>query len=131
MKAFLRKHRNKIRIIKAIVAALLVAFIIIDIILVAKGSKGWPTFSRVVKLNRTSLIWLTFLYGGLVAKVFYNRKVVQKTSEVSGFFAFMSVVILLFALGRIIDVEISTAYEFLLLVCGGILAYRVWPQYTY
>jgi hypothetical protein len=105
----------------------------IDIVLVMLEQHDFPTFSWVVRDNRTNLIWLTFLFGGLVAKIFYNRKVNLKDSEVSGFLAFLVMLILLFVLGQMMKesgIHLDSKYQFLLLASGGILAYRVWPQYV-
>ncbi|MGQ8335031.1 hypothetical protein ACUNWD_00655 [Sunxiuqinia sp. A32] len=130
MKAFLQRNRRTIRIIRTIAGILFGLMIIIDIVLVNLEGKGFPTFSKVIRDNRTELIWFSFFYGGLMAKVFFNRRVDIKAKELSGFIAFMMMVILLFALGQLIPVELGTGYQVLLMVCGGVLAYRVWPQYS-
>jgi hypothetical protein len=128
MRTFLKSQLKTIRIVKVIVASLLAVMILIDVVLVMLEKKNFPTFSWVIRDNRPSLIWFTFLFGGLVAKVFYNRKVRVKESEVTGFLAFTSIVALLFVLGRLIETTDSW-HQLFILVCGGILAYRVWPQY--
>jgi len=133
MKAFLQRNVKGLRIIKAIVASLLGIMVLIDIVLVMLEQKGFDSFSWVVRDNRSSLIWLTFLFGGLVSKIFYNRKVDLKEWEVSGFLTFMVMTILLFAFGQLIfqyGIKVDTEYQFMLLVSGAILAYRAWPQYS-
>lgn len=82
-----------------------------------------------MKNLRHRLIWFTFLYGGLVAKIFYNRKVGEQEKEATGLLAFFSMVFLLFVIGRNLETAPSLFLQVLLLVTGGILAYRAWPQY--
>jgi len=130
MKTYLQSKVKYIKMVKAVVASLLGAMILIDIVLVALDKKGYPTFSWVVRDNRAHLIWLTFLYGGLIAKIFYNRKVQIKESEATGFLTFATIVLLLYFLGHLIDVKVGPPYQLLILLSGGILAYRAWPQYT-
>ena len=103
--------------------------VIIDVVLVTLEGKEFPTFSLVVKELRHRLIWFTFLYGGLVAKIFYNRKVGEKEKEVTGLMAFFSIVFLLFVIGRQLETAPSSFLQMVLLLSGGILAYRAWPQY--
>lgn len=129
MKAYLQSKVKIIRIAKVVVASLLGVMVVIDIVLVALEKKGFPSFSWVVRDHRTQLIWLTFLFGGLVAKVFYNRRVNLKESEASGFLTFFVMIALLFILGHLIETKISTLNELIILLSGGLLAYRVWPQY--
>jgi peptidoglycan/LPS O-acetylase OafA/YrhL len=128
-KRFLKNHLSEIRTIKIIVAVLLALMVIIDIVLVALETKDFPTFSFVVKNLRHRLIWFTFLYGGLVSKIFYNRKVDEKEKEVTGLLAFFSMVVLLFVIGRNLETAPGLYLQVLLLVTGGIMAYRAWPQY--
>ena len=128
-KRFLKNHLSEIRTIKIIVAVLLALMVIIDIVLVALETKDFPTFSFVVKTLRHRLIWFTFLYGGLVSKIFYNRKVGEKEKEVTGLLAFFSMVVLLFVIGRNLETAPGLFLQVLLLVTGGIMAYRAWPQY--
>ena len=128
-KRFLKNHLSEIRTIKIIVAVLLALMVIIDIVLVALETKDFPTFSFVVKNLRHRLIWFTFLYGGLVSKIFYNRKVGEKEKEVTGLLAFFSMVVLLFVIGRNLETAPGLFLQVLLLVTGGFMAYRAWPQY--
>jgi peptidoglycan/LPS O-acetylase OafA/YrhL len=128
-KRFLKNHLSEIRTIKIIVAVLLALMVIIDIVLGALETKDLPTFSFVVKTLRHRLIWFTFLYGGLVSKIFYNRKVGEKEKEVTGLLAFFSMVVLLFVIGRNLETAPGLFLQVLLLVTGGIMAYRAWPQY--
>lgn len=128
-KRFLKSHLSEIRTIKIIVAAMLGLMVLIDIVLVALETKDFPTFSYVVKNTRHRLIWFTFLYGGLVSKIFFNRKVGDKEKEITGLLAFFSMVLLLFVIGRSLEVAPSLFLQVLLLVSGGIMAYRAWPQY--
>ena len=129
MKPLSEQNKKALRTIKIVVAALLGIMVVIDIVLVSLEDRGFPTFSEVIKNDRTSLIWLNFLLGGLVAKVFYNRKVTTKEHEISGFFTFLAMLVLLFFLGKLFTIQIETPYHLLIMVCGGILAYRAWPQY--
>lgn len=126
---FLKSHLSEIRTVKIVVAALLGLMVLIDVALVTLEGKDFPTFSYVVKNLRHRLIWFTFLYGGLVAKIFFNRKVGGQEKEVTGLLAFFSMVFLLFMIGRNLETEPGLSLQVLLLVSGGILAYRAWPQY--
>lgn len=128
-KRFLKNHLSEIRTIKIVVATLLGLMVLIDIVLVTMEGKDFPTFSYVVKDLRHRLIWLTFLFGGLVAKIFYNRKTSDKKKEITGMFAFFSMVLLLFVIGRNLETAPGLLLQLLLLVCGGMLAYSAWPQY--
>lgn len=126
---FLKRHLSEIRTIKIVVAVMLGLMLLIDIVLVTLEGKDYPTFSYVVKNLRHRLIWFTFLYGGLMAKIFYNRKVGEKEKEVTGLLAFFSMVFLLFVIGRQLETAPSLFLQVILLVTGGIMAYRAWPQY--
>lgn len=128
MRAFLKRYVKSIRVVKAIVAALLGIMVIIDIVLVMLEQKNYPTFSWVIRDNRPTLIGLTFLIGGLIAKVYYNRKVKVKDQEWTGFLAFMSVVAMLTVLGHSIE-AIGYINELIVILCGGVVAHRIWPQY--
>lgn len=125
----LKKHTGTIRKIKIVIASLLGVMVLIDVVLVALEKYGYPTFSWVVRDNRTSLVWLTFLFGGLVAKVFYNRTVKKASSETKGFMIFFTMVIILAVMGRSCVVPMDTYGEFLILIAGGLFAHGVWPQY--
>lgn len=125
----LKKHTGAIRKIKIVIASLLGIMVLIDVVLVALEEYGYPTFSWVVRDNRTSLIWLTFLFGGLVAKVFYNRTVRKPVSETKGFMVFFTIVIILAVVGRSCVIPMDTYGEFMILVAGGLFSHGVWPQY--
>lgn len=125
----LKKHTGAIRKIKMVIAGLLGVMVLIDVVLVALEQYGYPTFSWVVRDNRTSLVWLTFLFGGLVSKVFYNRTVKRATSETKGFMVFFTMVIILAVIGRSCVIPMDTFGEFMILVAGGLFAHSVWPQY--
>lgn len=129
LKRFLKRHLSEIRTIKIVVAVMLGLMVLIDIVLVTLEGKDYPTFSYVVKNLRHRLIWFTFLYGGLLSKIFYNRRVGDRKKEVTGLLAFFSIVFLLFVIGRSLETAPSLFLQLLLLATGGILAYRVWPQY--
>lgn len=132
MKAFLHKHPTAIRRTRIVLASLLGAMIVVDLVLVFLDGKGFPTFSRVIDRDQNEFIWLAFLYGGLVAKVFFNRQVKEKGREVTGALAFGCIVLLLYLLGRQMNghlPDLPLGYQFLLLLFGGFLAHRVWPQY--
>ncbi|GGG46950.1 hypothetical protein GCM10011414_15770 [Croceivirga lutea] len=103
--------------------------IIIDIVLVALGDE-YPTFSEIVKDQRSELIWLNFLLGGLVGKVFYNRVVYTKKPEISGFFAFLSILVLLGFLGQLESFQLETWHQLLVMITGAIVGQRIWPQYV-
>ena len=90
----------------------------------------YPTFSEIVKEHRSELIWLNFLLAGLIAKVFYNRKVYTKKREISGFFAFLVIVALLFLLGRVDGFTVNGWQQIAVMVSGAVVAQRVWPQYV-
>lgn len=129
LKRFLKRHLSEIRTIKIVVAVMLGLMVLIDIVLVMLEGKDYPTFSLVVKNLRHRLIWFTFLYGGLMAKIFYNRRVAERKKEITGLLAFFSIVFFLFVIGRHMETAPSLLLQVLLLVTGGILANRVWPQY--
>ncbi len=122
--------KKSLKIIKMIIIIGLGAMIVIDVILVFSDEGGFPTFSKVFKEHRTGLIWMNLFYGGIIAKIFFNRKVVEKHWELSGFFTFLVIVVMLAVLGQIMIIEVDTPYQLMILICGGILAYRVWPQYV-
>ncbi|WP_163378427.1 hypothetical protein [Cyclobacterium sp. SYSU L10401] len=128
-KRFLKRHLSEIRTIKIIVASMLGLMVVIDIVLVTLEGKDFPTFSYVVKDLRHRLIWFTFLFGGLIAKIFFNRKASDKKEEITGMFAFFSMVLLLFVIGRSLETAPGLFLQLLLLVSGGMLANRAWPQY--
>ncbi len=125
----LKKHSGAIRKIKMVIAALLGVMVLIDVVLVAMEKYGYPTFSWVVRDNRTTLVWLTFLFGGLIAKVFYNRTVKTATSETKGFMVFFTMVVILAVIGRSCVIPMDTFGEFMMLIAGGLFAHGVWPQY--
>ncbi len=132
MKLDIKKNAKTIKIAKIVIASILGLMIVTDIVLVILGlnNDNVPTFSKVIKDHRTGLIWLNFLLGGLIAKIFYNRKVYTKRKEISGFFAFVAVSFVLVALGQLLPEELGNGIHLLIMVCGGILAHIAWPQYT-
>lgn len=129
MKKFLKKHLSDIRMVKIVIAVLLGIMVVADIILVILADKDFPTFSYVVRDYRHKMIWFTFLFGGLVSKIFYNRVASERESEVTGLVAYFSIVVLLFVIGRQLTSPPTLLLQVLLLVCGGVVAYRAWPQY--
>lgn len=133
LKDYLKEHLSDIRKIKTVLAVLLALMILVDVVLVFLGPKGIPTYSAVIDDHQNEFIWLSFLYGGLVAKVFYNRQVTVRSREVEGSLAFAAMVFLLYLLGRELHChkipDLGLWHQLLLLVTGGFLAYRVWPQY--
>ena len=129
---YLRKHRTGIRRIKAVLAALLGLMILVDLLLVYLDEYDFPTFSWVIDEHQNEFIWLSFLYGGLVAKVFFNRKAAEKSKEVHGFLAFACMVFMLFLFGQIFEQHVEDlhlGYQLMLLAFGGYVAFRAWPQY--
>ncbi len=132
MKRFVQEHPKGIRTVRIVLAALLALMIVVDIVLVFLDGQGFPTFSRVVDGKQDGFLWFTFLFGGLVAKVFFNRKVKEKDREITGVIAFGSIVLLLYLLGfQLHDElpELGLAHQCLVLLVGGYVAHRVWPQY--
>jgi len=112
-----------------LIIGLFVILAVIDLILVF-NKFDYPTFSKVVKENRSNFIWLTFVYGGLVSKVFYNRIVSSKSKEKIGVIGFVLIAIILFAIGINIEKEKVPEYlQIALLVFGGAYNYLFWPQY--
>ena len=126
----LKNYQKGIKTFKIIIASLIGILILIDVVLVMLEQKCYPTFSWVIRDNRTNLIWLTFLYGGLVAKIFYNRKVKTPEAETKGFLIFVTFVILLFLLGRHCLIPMGTLEELLVLISGGLFSHGIWPQYV-
>lgn len=122
--------KKGLKIIKAIIIIVLGIMVVIDVVLVFSEEQGFPTFSKVFKEHRTELIWLNLFFGGLVSKIFFNRKVKKQHWEFSGFLTFLVIVLMLSVLGQIMIIEVETPYQLMILICGGILAYRVWPQYS-
>ena len=129
MKTFLQSNVSVIRRINTALACMLGVMILIDIVLVMLEKRDYPTFSWVVRDHRPTLLWLTFLFGGLIAKVFYNRSIAYKEKEFSGFLGFMAVASMLLVLGYRIP-SVGFWDEFITLACGGVVAYRIWPQYV-
>ena len=105
----IKKSQKAIKVAKIVIASILGLMILADIILVIVGKSNdeVPTFSKVIKQNRTSLIWLNFLLGGLVSKIFYNRVVYVKNTEISGVFAFLTVILVLWVLGQFLPDELN------------------------
>ncbi len=130
LRFLLLRHLKTINTIRLILAILFGVMVVLDIILVILGDE-YPTFSEVVEHNRSELIWLNFLLSGLIAKVFFNRKVSVKKKEISGFFGFLAMLILLFAIGQIEGLQIAPWIQVLIMLCGGYLGHRVWPQYVF
>lgn len=132
IKEFVKEHPKGIRTVRIVLASLLGLMIVVDIILVRLNGRGFPTFSAVIDRDQNEFIWFSFLYGGLLAKVFYNRKVKQKDREITGVIAFGSIVLLLYLLGQELNghvPDLNMWHQLLLLLFGGYLAHRVWPQY--
>lgn len=126
---FFLRNLKTLKTIRTILAIVLGTMIIIDIVLVALGDE-YPTFSEIVKDQRSELIWLNFLLGGLVGKVFYNRIVYTKKPEISGFFAFLSILVLLGFLGQLESFQLETWHQLLVMITGAIVGQRIWPQYV-
>ena len=129
LRDFFVKNLKTLRTIRIVLAILLTTMIIIDIVLVMLGEE-YPTFSEIVKEHRSELLWLNFLMAGLIAKVFYNRKVYTKKREISGFFAFLAIVALLFIIGRLENFKIGGWYQVAVMISGAIVGQRIWPQYV-
>ena len=130
LRSYLLKHLRTLNTIRLVLAVLLGAMVVIDIILVILGDE-YPTFSEVVEHNRSELIWLNFLLSGLIAKIYFNRKVTTKKKEISGFFGFLAIIILLFAIGQIEGFKVEPWHQVLVMICGAYLGHRVWPQYIF
>ncbi|NAY90700.1 hypothetical protein GTQ34_02105 [Muricauda sp. JGD-17] len=128
----IKKNQKAIKIAKIVIASILGLMILADIILVKLGMSNdeVPTFSKVIKQNRTSLIWLNFLLGGLVSKIFYNRIVYVKRTEISGVFAFMTVILVLWVLGQFLPNKLDNMVHFAVMLGGGIMARFAWPQFV-
>lgn len=128
-KTFLANNKKALRWAKLIIACALGLMIVIDIILVRLESRDFPTFSWVVRDHRPTLLWFTFLFGGLVAKIYYNRPISVADKEFTGFAGFMCVAAMLFVLGYNIP-SVGFWDELVVILCGGVVAYRIWPQYV-
>ena len=127
----IKKNQKTIKIAKIVIASILGLMILADIVLVilGKSNDDVPTFSKVIKQNRTYLIWLNFLLGGLVSKIFYNRVVYVKNTEISGVFAFATALLLLWVLGQFLPLKLGTEVHLAIMVAGGLMARFAWPQY--
>ncbi len=127
----IKKNEKTIKIAKIVVASILGLMILTDIILVVVGvsNEDVPTFSRVIKEKRTSLIWLNFLLGGLISKIFYSRKVYVKKYEISGVFAFMTVISVLWVLGQFLPEKLDNIVHLTIMLGGGLMAHFAWPQF--
>ena len=128
IRSFIKKHLNTIEKIRVVMAVIFGVMVVVDIILAVFLKDTVPTFSEVVRDNRTQWLWLNFLLGGLIAKIFYNRKVATKRKELSGFFVVVVLSIVLAALAPLLP-ELDTEYHFLIMVSGGLVAHIAWPQY--
>ena len=119
-----------IKTVKLVLMLFFIILIIIDIYLVF-NKHSYPTYSLFVKVNRTSLIWLTFLYGGLVSKIFFNKKTNNKKKSLYGVIGFFSMTVGLFFTGMSLPngYVVSTLIQFPLLISGMLLAHFIWPQY--
>jgi hypothetical protein len=126
----IKKHPKEIKIIKGIVVAIFSLLVISDIVLVALQDKCFPTYSWLVRDNRSYLIWLPFLFGGLVSKIYFCRIVYKPESEIKGFFLFCSILLLLIVLGRQCLIKVDAFIGLLLLVSGGFCSFSVWPQFV-
>ncbi len=127
----IKKSQKAIKVAKIVIASILGLMILADIILVIVGKSNdeVPTFSKVIKQNRTSLIWLNFLLGGLVSKIFYNRVVYVKNTEISGVFAFLTVILVLWVLGQFLPDELNNMVHLAIMLGGGLMARFAWPQF--
>lgn len=130
IKRFLLSHLKTLRAIRVVLAILLGIMIVIDIVLVSLDKDGYPTFSEVVQQHRNELVWLNFLLAGLISKVFYNRRVYTKKREISGFLAFLTIIALLFILGRLEQFEVTGWHQLAVMICGAVVGQRIWPQYV-
>lgn len=72
---------------------------------------------------------MNFLLGGLVSKIFYNRKVEVKRKEISGVFAFMAVIVILGVLGQLLPEKLDNSVHFAIMIGGGLMAHFAWPQF--
>ncbi|MEM9327188.1 MAG: hypothetical protein AAGA85_16085 [Bacteroidota bacterium] len=122
--------KKQLRVIKGIILGLLIAMVAIDLVLVFSEEQGFPTFSKVFLDHRTELIWVNFLYGGVMTKIFWYRTVDKPRWEFSGFLIFAGIVVALFITGMLLTLEVSTPYQILILIGGGAAAYAIWPQYV-
>jgi len=120
----LEKHHKKVKIAIIIIFS---ALILIDVYLVFDSD--FPTFSRVFLINRTGLIWMTFLYGTLIAKIFFNQPTYEKKKEIRGLIGVLIIAIFLFILGWNTKTEVRTEWQVFLMLIGGIYANLFWPQY--
>ncbi|WP_136465594.1 hypothetical protein [Flagellimonas onchidii] len=127
-----KKNKNTIKIAKIVIASILGLMIMADVVLVVLGLSNdeIPTFSKVIKENRTSLIWLNFLLGGLFSKIFYGRKVEVKKNEISGVFAFTAVILVLAVLGQFLPKDLDNMVHLVVMIGGGLLAHFAWPQFV-
>ena len=104
--------------------------VIIDVFLVFNEANGFPTFSKVFKDHRAELIWMNFLYGGLMTKIFFNRTVNLAAKEVWGFSGYLSIMFLVGLLGYLIPEEPHNLVHLAIMFIGGYVAYRIWPKYV-
>ncbi|WP_343486077.1 hypothetical protein [Allomuricauda sp. d1] len=131
LRTFVRRNLETIERIRLAMVIIFAAMIVIDIVLAVFLKEKYPTFSEVVKENRTEWMWLSFLLGGLISKIFYNRKVLVRRKEISGFFAFVAICLLLATLGALLPKDLSTEIHLAVMLSGGLMAHLAWPQYIH
>ncbi|MBX2877086.1 MAG: hypothetical protein KTR30_33510 [Saprospiraceae bacterium] len=124
---FIRNYK----VAKIIVVSLLAILLVVDVILVFRDDI--PTYSAFIKENRTRLLWLTFTLGGLTSKIYYNRSTSEILQEINGFLSFLFMVIIVLMTGLVLSLVdglvIPTFVQLLVLLSGGYLSHRFWPQY--
>ena len=65
----------------------------------------------------------------LIAKIFYNRKTDRERTELFGFIAFASIVVVIAVLAIVLNLGYTNTLQLFLLITGGITANILWPQY--
>ncbi len=116
-----------LKAVRTIIIVVFSALVLIDLYLVF--SEDYPTFSKVFHVYRKGLVWMSFVFGGLIFKIFFNRPANSWKSELYGFGVFLACAILIFFLARFIEFTPTNLLEFSLMAVGGILARIFWPQY--
>lgn len=122
--------KNKaLNIARILIVVFFVIAIVIDFVLVF--TEEFPTFSAVIKKHRNELIPFSFLFGGLISKIYLNRLTKEKKRETFGLIVFILILTGLAILGQILpsSPEISVEQQIILLLAGAFYTIAFWPQF--
>jgi len=124
MRLYITKNHKKIRLY---VLGIFVLLIVGDIILVAVDEL--PTISAVYKKHEGRFLFGSFLFGALIAKIYFNRPVRNRKEEVIGILILVLIIATYSIIGGTFVNEPPLQLQLLLMVTGGLCGYWLWPQY--